>query len=150
MFRYLEENPTVRNSILTIDKKKTRKFIRQFGLNRATAAFVHWMIAKVDAEGANLFFDALYTGANLHETHPILRLRDTLEEWKLRSERRGGKQTDADRQILILKAWNLYAQGKSCQRLFLRANDTLRAPIPRGGVKKVRKTKTKTNGKVKS
>lgn len=147
MFEHLMANPGVRESVLFIDRTKTRRFARQLGLSRATAAFVHWRISQVDCRGANEFFQALHTGANLHETHPILKLREVLEDWKTQGERHRGKHTDQEKQILITKAWNLYARGKECKKLYIRPTDTLQKPIPLSGVRKVRKKSSTTNGK---
>jgi hypothetical protein len=56
------------------------------------------------------FWDCFKTGANLESTSPILKLRERLEK-----EKRSEKKMTANHMIMLMvKAWNLYAEGKDC------------------------------------
>lgn len=86
-----------------------------------------WLLRHVDAQDADLFMDAWSSGAGLNEGSPILALTQRLREVR-RNRRRVSR---AEHLALILRAWNLWRDGKSVASLPLRARASGPVDIPK-------------------
>lgn len=86
------------------------------GLNKymgpASAAYLHYMFAKLQPHLADSFFIRLARAQDMEDDHPIFVLRRRLEGMS--------KATDADRLealAITIKAWNIYRQRKTVKLL---------------------------------
>lgn len=73
---------------------------------RSLMVFARLWLARQDPVRAEAFFSALWTGAMLSESHPVLRLREKL--YGMRRE----KVPMRDRLEAIFRAWNAYYEGR--------------------------------------
>lgn len=72
--------------------------------------FCHYVIACVDEEGADEFFEMVMTGADLPKNHPALFLRERLlRQRSLTIKRKNNRGWVADG---VFKSWNAFAQGR--------------------------------------
>jgi len=73
------------------------------------AALAH-IVAKHDKQEIAHFWTLFQTGAGLSENDPILHLRNRL----ITNGKSSAKLSSNMKIMLMIKAWNLYAKGKSC------------------------------------
>ena len=96
-----------------------------------TLALYH-RLYEIDEEEAEIFFDSLTEGAGLTKNDPIWRLR----EWCLNDSRQrrghGVKgRASAERYVaMVLKAWNLWREGKYIQNLSWNYTSVRKDPWP--------------------
>jgi len=97
-----------------------------FGVTRAKGAgippaqfgFAYWLLARIDAAGADWFMQRIADGVGLQLGHPALVFRDRLR--REREALRGRGSLSADLILgLLIKAWNSYRAGDSITKLQL-------------------------------
>lgn len=71
------------------------------------------LFTRIDPELTHQFFDALVSGANLPETHPVLTLRNRLMRVKL------DRTTRPEQLALTIRAWNALRTGKTLDRIMI-------------------------------
>lgn len=104
----LEEHPSIRDS-LSQGEKLNRTLRAPSGLFAA----MHYIFSGIDETAADRFFDQLLSGANLHESHPVLVLRRVLERDALQPRPMPRVRLAA----LAIKAWNADRENKDVSRL---------------------------------
>ncbi len=99
---------------------------RALPLGPSVLAFAYWACLMKDETDAEVFFDAVVTGANLSHGEPALTLRNKLVE--KRSATRGALD---EREILAyaFRAWNAYRAGRKLVLLKFGKNEAF--PTPR-------------------
>lgn len=75
--------------------------------------FVHYIGSKRDVAVADAFVEALTNGAELPASSPVLLLRNRLILENQTGKRSGRRENIA----LLIKAWNLYASGRTAKQL---------------------------------
>lgn len=78
------------------------------------AATLHYLFSRKDAILADVFFHQLATGADLHDGHPVLTLRNKLSAF------RNNRQMDMRRgsiDVFVVKTWNAIRQGRELRML---------------------------------
>lgn len=76
----------------------------------ALAVFIHYRLARIDRDAADVFFEYLYSGAGLRENDPILKLRNRLIN-------RAFHLTPREMEMLTYKAWNAWRRGSAVKVL---------------------------------
>lgn len=97
----------------------TRPAARTLGLSRGLCAFLFYVQQDIDAEDANAFWDQLATGliTGVHERHPLHALRRQLESNQANATRKFDSVTMS---ALLIKAWNMWRDGREIQQLVWR------------------------------
>lgn len=85
-------------------------------LSTGTAGTAFYLLARVNYDDTNRFFDRFITGANLGTDHPILTLRQRL--LRARTDP-AGRLTEPERLALIIRAWNGYRTETPMSKLML-------------------------------
>jgi hypothetical protein len=96
---------------------------RALPTNKTIASTSYFLFARIDVDDADLFFDALITGADLSERDPVLTLRNRLLKESTASRKLEGDNIFA----LYVKAWNAYRNDQE-PRILVWKNDE---PFPR-------------------
>lgn len=102
-------HPRLSDAVRLVESK--RRALSTF-VPSSLAAALYYILQRANLTLADDFYNAFAEGANLDERHPILQLRNSLLK--------RGKNNRADqvyKAALIIKAWNLFIRGKSCQRI---------------------------------
>lgn len=122
-FAVLEQHPMLRFSLPTAQQVRGVS-----GFTPSLAVFLHYHFSTIDSADAEHFFDRLSSGANLHENHPVLRLRQALSRERPGSNRSSisALQTWA----LTIKAWNAYRDGTTVKLLVWRVGGATPEPFP--------------------
>lgn len=92
---------------------------------RSIAIFCHYLMARIDTDDADRFFEAFASGEKLHAHDPVKMLRDRLISDRDKFSGRmntGGAKHRAMVIYLIFKAWSLTRNGESVKRLVLKHN----------------------------
>lgn len=96
----------------------------------ALAGFLHWFLSSIDPEATSIFFEKLWTGADLSLGDPILVLRNRLERAVAAS--RGGVKAHAltmtEKAAFTIKTWNWWRNGDT--RTVLRYGTGESFPVP--------------------
>jgi len=106
IINFIEENPSLRSFVLEMSNK------RAF-LSPAIAVACKFLFSQKDKGAANIFFDKLYSGANLEETDPVYILRERLLENYSASKKMSGGAVMG----IVIKAWNAKRSGTPIKRL---------------------------------
>lgn len=83
-------------------------------------SFVHYILASIDRDEAELFFDKIISGANLGKTDPVLALRRRTQD----------RLSQPELIHLIVKAWNFTRRRTRVQLLKIGPNEEM--PMPDG------------------
>ena len=90
--------------------KAARLFKQSLGLFTC----LHYMMARVDAAKAGLFFEMLFTGIGfVDKDHPVARLRARLQS----NMAAKGKLPAMEVAAIIIKAWNAFVEGRTIDAL---------------------------------
>ena len=111
-FLILQEHPGIR---VSVSKVYQVNHVLRGGQGRW--ATIHYILAQIDYEDTEFFFEKLYSGDGLPLNSPILLLRNRLLDARY-SSRRAMNQRDFS--ALAFKAWNLYRTGTTLQQLTFR------------------------------
>jgi hypothetical protein len=100
------------------------KIIKKIGsmqniLPPAIAAAFHYIVSEKEPERANLFFEQLYSGANLSPNSPILTLRNQQLNYRINRLSQNRKALI----IGIIKCWNAYESNESLACIKFNEND---------------------------
>lgn len=111
---------------------KTRTVVKHFRVQNRLLALAWCVFSQIDYDDAELFFEALATGAGLSEDDSILRLRNILIK-ESSDATRNFRMAPAVVLGLIFKAWNLYRDGEPVKTLRYRPGGSTKEafPIPR-------------------
>lgn len=82
-------------------------------LSASQIAWLYYLAREADPEKADYFFRALATGDHLLRTSPIFLLRLRI----INDRAEGFHPTPRETQALLIKAWNLYMEGKQIKQL---------------------------------
>lgn len=105
----LESHPGIKASMSASEATK-----RLTGLRTSIGGTLRYIFDSIDAEDAQAFWERLTSGAGLAEDSPILRLREVLIADRAEHT---AKMSYARTWALVVKAWNMYREGKPCKRL---------------------------------
>jgi hypothetical protein len=109
---FLNGNPDLRAAVRLAERIRHH----EKAIPASVVGVCAWLFARIESEDCEMFFDRYSTGLGLQgEDDPIYRLRVWAREQKDRRSRTvigAGLQ-----QAHIIKAWNLYRQGRSCRSL---------------------------------
>jgi hypothetical protein len=89
----------------------------------STVASLALIDGKMGDDWVNEFWESFKTGAYLHEKSPILKLRERMDK----NAATKTKLTQSSIIVLMVKAWNIYAQEKECG--VLRADSDCAIPV---------------------
>lgn len=103
--------------------KESRSLMRPVSLGVA-----HYLFCQISEAAATEFFDKLLTGANLAPRNPILVLRNKLISTRQNSAAGNGESARVEIGMII-KAWNLYREGKSCSHIRMSMTEEMPKPI---------------------
>jgi len=121
-FAVLENHPGLRLSLPTAHRVRPVP-----GFTPSLAVFLHYHFSSIDSADAEDFYDRVSSGANLHEDHPILRLRTLLS--------RDGSSNRSSTSVamtwaLVIKAWNAYRDGAHVKLLIWRVGGSKPESFP--------------------
>lgn len=119
---YLDEHPGIRASLAVGGRVR-----RAISYPSSTATALHHLMAELDQDDADVFWESLASGVELAEDSPILRLR----ELTLRDVGAVRKMARSRRQALTIKAWNAWRRGESMQLLRWSVGGSKPEPFPR-------------------
>jgi hypothetical protein len=88
-------------------------------------ALLVWQFQTIDLDDANYFFQHLIDGKNQDDGSPILRLREFLMD-----ELNAKARSHPERVAYVIKAWNLYRDGTTIQRLLVKLGGANPEPYP--------------------
>lgn len=84
------------------------------------------LFSRIDVETTQQFFDALISGANLAEGHPVLTLRNRLMRAKL------DRATRPEQLALAVRAWNALRAGETLAKIMItRSGELTNANFPK-------------------
>lgn len=110
--RFLAEHPELRDITAYAVKLTTGKD-RIIGLTSMQVGVLTWAFDKLNAEDRIDFFEKLQSGANLHDGHPIL----TLKNFLARDAKSNQKVSVHYRNAVTVKAWNAYRDSADIRHL---------------------------------
>lgn len=111
--------------LIDIGLTQARRLRREVTVNRTSAAVAYLLLAFVDNDDADDFFEKFRSGTNLDERDPILALR------RLLFNRERKMAMSAEYQLaVIIKAWNFYRAGVPIQQLMYRPGGRAPEPFP--------------------
>lgn len=115
---FLDNNPGIIHSVERIPFGTMRLMPRSISVG------LHYMFSQYDRVKADVFFQQLFSGANLDEKSPVLMLRSRLNLTKIGGSRSGR------RQILwfCIRAFKAFCDGKTIS--FLRYDPTAKVMLP--------------------
>lgn len=108
----LERHPGIRDSLMPAQRAQ-----RNTGLRRSQGIALHYVLASIDPEDANDFFDKLCTGADLAVDSPIRALRQWLIDQRQLTVGRRARASRIYEWVVCIKAWNAYREGRPLSRL---------------------------------
>lgn len=88
--------------------------------------FCHYILADIDADFADDFFEKFASGEDMHRGHPILAMRNYVIQGLAKND---GKVTGEDLPIIIFKTWNLCRMKKTAIYLRIEVGEKLQQPI---------------------
>lgn len=116
----LERHPEVRSSV------QWRRVPRELALTPSAAVFAHYILSRLDADMADQFFAALYSGDSLSSRNPIGVLRKQLIRYRLSMEGRGASVPKLV--AWVFRAWNAWVKGQ--EPTHLKWTPDMAFPIP--------------------
>lgn len=124
---YLDANPGVRESLW--EGSRLSKV-----MTVSSAAAGHYLALKSGMDKLIVadFMDRMYSGADVHKEHPVLRLRELLSNARVRNKRRNMPRED--QLALFIKALKAFAENRHVKNLSFRTDSKARAgaePFPR-------------------
>jgi hypothetical protein len=96
------------------------------GLPASIAALGYWLFTSIDADDAEFFFARLADGQHLGGQHPIYQLRKAIAN----SREVRGRRSTGFLAALMIKAWNLYRDGREAAFLYFRPGGAKPEPFP--------------------
>jgi hypothetical protein len=113
------------NPQLSVSAQKGTFWAREVSIPATTAAGLHFIFGRIDAEQADLFFTRLATGAELDADSPILSLR----RWLELNTRKRTKMPSWITAAVTIKAWNAWRQNRPMKLMkFNTANEPFPQP----------------------
>lgn len=101
------------------------------GINQSAVALAYMVLTDLNPERAEVFFDALASGANLSPKNPILLLRNKLIQTKGSRILTGGPHYQWEQFYMTLKAWNAWIKGKERTTIAMQKDEAIPVPIAR-------------------
>ena len=124
LLQLFEKNPE-----LAQEAKATNKLVYYLKVRPGPTTALYHRLKKIDAEEAEIFFKHLQEGAGLGKNDPIWKLR----EWCLndaRTRRTTGRAPAYRYVAMTLKAWNIWREGKTTQKLAWTYSSVKKDPWP--------------------
>jgi hypothetical protein len=121
LLEILNEHPELRRSAEIAERVRS-----VIALNGSTAALCHWLFNSIDKSDCAYFFARLGDGVGLDGEDPIYALRRALAN--LANQQ--GRPDETHVNALVIKAWNLFREGKTVQILVWRAGGAKPEPFP--------------------
>lgn len=118
----LVEHPNIVESVAAMDKLR-----RRLRLPMGIAAALHYDMATLSAEDCAHFWDHLDSGIDLGERSPIRALRKRLED---NIASRNAKLDQVTLHAYVIKAWNLWREGREISQLMWRRGGANPEPFP--------------------
>lgn len=109
MQQFLDGNPRIMESLSFVKQVKLESI-----LPASVAAGLHFLMARMEPDEADLFFCDLAKGTMLAASDPVFLLREKLLFYK---NRVGAKLTRRELVAHVIKAWNYRRTGKTVKRL---------------------------------
>ncbi len=91
------------------------------------AGTAFYLFARINADRAHVFFDALITGANLPHNDPILMVRNRLMK---AGSRRDDRLTAAETLALLVRGWNAFREERTLGKTQIGAGTLTNANFP--------------------
>jgi hypothetical protein len=118
----LAEHPNIEDSVAAMDKLR-----RRLRLPMGIAAALHYDMATLSEEDCVYFWDHLDSGIDLGERSPIRALRKRLED---NIASRSAKLDQVTLHAYLIKAWNLWREGREINQLMWRRGGANPEPFP--------------------
>lgn len=112
-------------SILGVTAVADRVYNRFRALPLSHWGLLAWIFQSIDSDDAAYFFQRVIDGKNLSDGSPILRLREFLMD-----EINARGRSNPERVAYVIKAWNLYRDGATIQRLYVKLGGANPEPYP--------------------
>lgn len=90
------------------------------GITASMTGYLYFVLARIDREDADAFFDRLIDGQNLTEGHPVYALRRWIDNTRTANRSRSVGSSGAQRRMfaaVTFKAWNAYRSGRDVYQL---------------------------------
>ena len=116
LLSFLEKHPGIRESVKAANRTKQAQKL----MTASAAISLHYLFGLVDEDDRDAFFDGVENGVGLDENDPIYRLRERLLERALSQSANRNFWTQQVITALIIKAWNLWRDGRTVQQLRVR------------------------------
>lgn len=114
----LDTHPGIDSSIPVGDKISNSSISFSGGV----AIALHYLMARLDSELADMFWDGLASGVGLNENEPVFKLREKLIA-DARQARLTYRHVRYTRAAWAIKAWNATRAGRTIQTLRLASNE---------------------------
>lgn len=119
----LEAHPTLQDSATPVGK-----LLNRFRGSAGQLMAIHYVLASIDSEDADTFFDKITSGVGLTEKDPIYLLRSWMERQSMSGI--GSRSSIVVTHAMFIKAWNFWRNGEEIHRLFWKAAGLNAEAIP--------------------